>query len=216
MTEDADRQFLTPGARFGRYELIRPIAAGGMGEVFEAQHVELKKRVAFKALHSSLAEDPDARERFLHEGKAACRIHHPNVVQIFDVGIEHDVPYLVMEYLEGENLTALLDREGPLSPKRIAHVMRPVIAAVATAHEEGVLHRDLKPDNIFLHEGKHGFLEPKLLDFGISKVVDGAEAVLTGGGTLIGTPMYMSPEQATRARPLDERSDQYSLGVILY
>lgn len=210
-------QELGPGTQFGRYKIVRLIGAGAMGTVYEATHVDLKKRVAFKALNPAVALDEDARKRFLHEGEVASKIRHPNVVEVFDVGIEHDVPFLVMEFLEGEAFSDLLAREAPLSTEKLASIMLPVIAAVATAHEEGVLHRDLKPDNIFLARSRHDQITPKLLDFGISKLTNAQEAKnLTGGGTLLGTPMYMSPEAATRAKSIDARSDQYSLGVMLY
>jgi len=210
-------QELGPGTQFGRYKIVRLIGAGAMGTVYEATHVDLKKQVAFKALNPAVALDEDARKRFLHEGEVASKIRHPNVVEVFDVGIEHDVPFLVMEFLEGEAFSDLLAREAPLSTEKLASIMLPVIAAVATAHEEGVLHRDLKPDNIFLARSRHDQITPKLLDFGISKLTNAQEAKnLTGGGTLLGTPMYMSPEAATRAKSIDARSDQYSLGVMLY
>ncbi len=215
--QQMSQELLGPGTQFGRYRIVRLIGAGAMGTVYEATHVDLKKQVAFKALNPAVALDDEARKRFLHEGEVASKIRHPNVVEVFDVGIEHNVPYLVMEFLEGEALSDLLAREAPLSPEKLASIMLPVLAAVATAHEEGVLHRDIKPDNIFLARSRHDQITPKLLDFGISKLTDAQEAKnLTGGGTLLGTPMYMSPEAATRAKHIDARSDQYSLGVILY
>ena len=208
---------LRPGMRLGRYELVRFLGAGGMGAIYEAVHVDLKKRVGFKALRSIVAENEEARARFLREGEAASRIRHPNVVDVFDVGVEQGTPYLVMELLEGEDLSTYLEREGPLSVPRIVSIILPVVAAVATAHEMGVLHRDLKPENIFLAKLPHGLSTPKLLDFGISKFVDTHEALgLTDGANVIGTPMYMSPEQATMSKAMDSRSDQYSIGVILY
>ncbi len=208
---------LRPGTRLGRYELVRYLGAGGMGTIYEAVHVDLKKRVGFKALRSSIAENEEARTRFLREGEAASRIRHPNVVDVFDVGVEQGTPYLVMELLEGEDLGELLNREGLLPVPQIVNIMLPVVAAVATAHEMGVLHRDLKPENIFLAKLPHGLTTPKLLDFGISKFVDTHEALgLTDGANIMGTPMYMSPEQATKSKTIDSRSDQYSIGVILY
>lgn len=197
--------------------MVRYLSSGGMGTIYEAVHIDLKKRVGVKALRSSIAENEEARARFLREGEAASRIRHPNVVDVFDVGVVHGTPYLVMELLEGEDLGTLLNREGPLPVPQITNVILPVIAAVATAHEMGVLHRDLKPENIFLAKLPHGLATPKLLDFGISKFVDTHEALgLTDGGNIMGTPMYMSPEQATKSKTIDARSDQYSIGVILY
>ena len=208
---------LRPGMQLGRYKLVRFLGAGGMGTIYEAIHVDLKKRVGFKALRSFIADNEEARTRFLREGEAASRIRHPNVVDVFDFGVEHGTPYLVMELLEGEDLGALMKREGPLPVPQIVNIMLPVVAAVATAHEMSVLHRDLKPENIFLSRMPHGMRTPKLLDFGISKFVDTHEALgLTDASNVMGTPMYMSPEQATMSTEIDSRSDQYSIGVILY
>ncbi|MCG8557109.1 MAG: protein kinase [Proteobacteria bacterium] len=188
-----------------------------MGTVYEAVHTDLKKRVAFKALHTAYADSSQTRLRFLQEGELASRIRHPNVVEIFDVGVENKTPYLVMELLEGEDLASLLERKNRLSPSQIAHVLLPVVAAVATVHDEGILHRDLKPENIFLARHRHGIVQPKLLDFGISKLTDKKSALsLTLGATVVGTPQYMSPEQLTNSKTIDARTDQYSLGVIMY
>jgi len=207
---------LAPDTRFGRYRVVRCIGVGGMGAVYEAVHDDLEKRVALKTLHPSMAREPEARARFLREGRAASRIRHPNVVEVFDVGQHDDTLFLVMEHLAGEDLAALIAREGPLSVERLVDLMLPVIAAVATAHEEGVVHRDLKPENIFLAQTRNGAVQPKVLDFGISKVTGAPNAQrITGASSMIGTPLYMSPEQAQGAA-VDGRSDQYAIGVILY
>ena len=207
---------LAPDTRFGRYRVVRCIGVGGMGAVYEAVHDDLEKRVALKTLHPSMAREPEARARFLREGRAASRIRHPNVVEVFDVGQHDDTLFLVMEHLAGEDLAALLAREGPLSVERLVDLLLPVVAAVATAHEEGVVHRDLKPENIFLAQTRNGAVQPKVLDFGISKVsgVPNAQRI-TGASSMIGTPLYMSPEQ-TQGAAVDGRTDQYALGVILY
>lgn len=209
---------LQPGSRFGRYRVERKLGSGGMGAVYEALHVDLKKRVAIKALHPQVARDPEVRIRFLREGESAARIRHPNVVDIYDVGSEGDFSFLVMEYLEGHDLGAVLRQGRGMSSQEIARVLLPVSAALHAAHERGVVHRDIKPSNIFLAQGMFGETVPKLLDFGISKRLDeqGPDGGLTLTGAVMGTPYYMSPEQAHGDRAVDARSDQYSLGVIAY
>ena len=208
---------LRPGAAFGRYEIVRPLGAGGMGAVFEAVHVELGKRVAIKALLPQLAARDDVRARMIREGRAAAQIRHPNVVDIFDVGTHDGITYLVMELLEGEDLGQHLKRRGPLAPDASIDVLLPVLAGLSAAHARGVLHRDLKPANIFLTRGHHGELSPKLLDFGIAKTLSlDAEQPLTTTGAIIGTPHYMSPEQVGASRDVAPASDQYSMGVITY
>ncbi len=204
------------GSVLGRYQLTRVLGEGGMGTVFEASHLDLGKRAAVKTLHARLAKTAEVRARFMREGQAASRIRHPNVVDVYDVGVEQDHPYLVMELLEGEDMGRLLAHESVLSAQRAADLLLPVVAAVAAAHELGVVHRDLKPDNIFLAVERTQ-VTPKVLDFGISKLVDREQAdALTSTGAFLGTPHYMSPEQAQGAKQLDARSDQYSLGAILY
>jgi len=202
---------------FGKYRIVRLMGEGGMGAVYEVVHPVLKKRFAIKTLLPTVAMQRDARTRFLREAEAASRINHPNVVAVLDVGTEGDTPYLVMEFLEGETLDGLLERRGMLPVADAVDLMLPVISAVSTAHEHGVIHRDLKPQNIFLSRGPWGEAIPKVLDFGVSKLVDDREAVaLTGTQAMLGTVTYMSPEQARGARGVDARSDQYAIGLILY
>ena len=204
------------GKVLGRYLLVRMLGEGGMGSVYEATHQELGRRAAIKVLHERYTRSVDVRQRFVREGQSASRVRHPNVVDVYDVGIEGNHPYLVMEFLEGETLGQFLDREGVLSTERTADLLLPVLAAVAAAHDVGVVHRDLKPENIFLSAERNS-IKPKVLDFGISKIVDRDVAEqLTGTGAFLGTPQYMSPEQAQGAKHIEHRSDQYSLGVILY
>jgi serine/threonine-protein kinase len=215
-TGDGQGDGLAPGTLLGRYEIRRQLGRGGMGAVYEAIHRDLKKRVAVKVLMPQLASNEEARQRFLREGEAASRIRHPHVVDVTDVGGDGTLSYLVMEFLEGEDLAGRLAR-GPLSPQEAADILLPVVAGVAAAHDEGVVHRDLKPENIFLSRQKHGGLHPKVLDFGISKVSGGSGSMaLTGTAATFGTPFYMPPEQLRGARQADHRSDQYALGVVLY
>jgi len=220
VTETSDpfsSETLPPGTTLGRYEIRRLIGRGGMGCVYEAVHRDLKKRVAIKTLLPSLAASDEARIRFLREGEAASRIRHPNVVDVTDVGVEGLTSFLVMEYLEGEDLSALIGRQGALSVEQTVDFMLPVAAAIATAHEQGVIHRDLKPANILLARSAVGGIQPKVLDFGISKVTgDRGTMVLTGTGATFGTTFYLPPEQLQGARQADAKSDQYALGTIVY
>ncbi len=201
---------------FGRYQIVRLLGEGGMGAVYEAIHTGLKKRVAIKTLLPSIAENPDAQARFLREGEAASRINHPNVVDVTDVGSEDGIPYLVMEYLDGETLADLIDRKGPLPITLVVDLLLPVLNAVASGHDQSVIHRDLKPQNIFLARGSWGDSLPKVLDFGVSKIADGKSPALTGTMAVLGTASYMSPEQARGAKVVEAASDQYALGLILY
>jgi eukaryotic-like serine/threonine-protein kinase len=203
---------LPEGLRFGKYQVTRLIGYGGMSEVYEAVHIGLHKRVALKILRPDFAENEEARERFVSEGVNAARIRHTNVVDVTDVGIVYQLPFLVMALLEGEDLSALYDRQGRMPVAEVVDLLLPIASAVAVGHEQGVVHRDLKPDNIFLHrEGCR--IIPKVLDFGVSRVLNGKRITLNA--SVFGTPHYMSPEQA-RGAPTDARTDQYSLGVILY
>jgi len=205
------------GERFGKYAIVRRVGVGGMGDVYEGRHVELEKRVAIKTLRRDRAGDPEARARFHREGTAAARVRHPHAVEVFDVGEADGTPYLVMEFLEGEDLAAWLAREGPRPPAEIADVMLPVLAAVAAAHDEGVLHRDLKPANVFLARTRDGEVLPKVVDFGVSSIASVQQlGAITHSHAIVGTPAYMSPEQTQGMRDLTAASDQYALGVIAY
>jgi Protein kinase domain len=207
---------LVPGTMLGRYEIRRLLGRGGMGAVYEAVHSDLKKRVAVKVLFGSLAANDEAKQRFLREGEAASRIRHPHVVDVTDVGTDGNLTYLVMEFLEGEDLASRVHR-GPLPVQEAADILLPVFAGVGAAHDEGVIHRDLKPENIFLARPRHGGIQPKVLDFGVSKVIGDAKVMaLTGTAATFGTPFYMPPEQLRGARQADQKSDQYALGVVLY
>ncbi len=199
---------------FGRYELVAYLGSGAMSDVFVAMHTGLRKRVALKILRPSLRHDREAVERFSREGECAARITHPNVVAVTDVGNHQNVPYLVMELLEGEPLDQMIEREGPLPLSAAIDLILPILEGVAATHAAGVLHRDIKPANILLSRTPDGSLVPKLVDFGIATVEERRN--ITGAAGPIGTPHYMSPEQARGARGLNERSDQYSVASMLY
>ncbi len=206
------------GARFGSYILGPCIGEGGMARVYRAEHEGLQRHVALKVLLDGLDKDSHARERFLREGRIAAAIKHPNVVNIFDVGVHQGTPYLVMELLEGQELGTLLISEGAVAESTLMDVIIPIVAGLAAVHDAGTVHRDLKPGNIFLARGRNDEIEPKLLDFGISKAFGAEQGNRTSShsqGLRMGTPFYMSPE-ALQGREMTPLSDQYSLGVVLY
>jgi hypothetical protein len=206
-----------PADEFGPYRVIRQIGSGGMASIFEATDTRLGHRVAIKRLHPHVAGRPGATERFLREGRAAARVRHPHVVQVFALGSEGENAYLAMELLEGCDLGAALAREGRLSIEDALELLLPVTAAVATAHDAGVIHRDLKPSNVFVSRGPGGRKWPKVVDFGVSKVLSHGDAgAITATDGVLGTAAYMAPEQARAVRDASFRSDQYSLAVILY
>jgi serine/threonine-protein kinase len=195
------------------------IGEGGMGAVFSATHVITGRRLAVKWMLPDVANSEDARQRLVREAQAAGRINHPNVVDVYDVGEHEGSPFLVMELLQGETLTTGLER-GALKIPEIVSVLVSAIEGVAAAHHQGVIHRDIKPDNIFLCRDAQGALiTAKVLDFGISKVSSMGGVVnprLTKTGAVMGTPYYMSPEQIRGVAEIDARVDIYAFGVILY
>ncbi len=201
-----------------KYKLIRLIGEGGMGEVYEAEHTVLGRRVAIKFLHPDLAGNEQLLQRFFQEAKIAGNLGHPNICEVTDVGTADDgAPYMIMPYLEGRSLREVLD-EGMLALPRVVDIMAQVLSGLAKAHDAGIVHRDLKPANIFLTRVGDRTDFVKLLDFGISKVVRQGEvgSGLTVTGTIMGTPYYMAPEQARGQRDLDGRADIYSAGVVLF
>jgi serine/threonine-protein kinase len=202
-----------------RYRVLEKLAAGGMGEVYRAEHIELMKPVAVKVMLPDLSRDAEFVARFKREAVAASRIGAPNIVDISDFGRTEDGRfYFVMELLDGRTLASHV-KEGPFSTRRVANVGLQIARALAAAHDKGIVHRDLKPDNVMLLQrpGQPDFA--KVLDFGVAKVSPGGtghtHAGLTQIGTVVGTPQYMSPEQAS-GLPVDARTDIYSLGLILY
>jgi serine/threonine protein kinase len=197
-----------------RYDVERLLGVGSMGLVYRCRHTVLNKTVALKIIRQDLAQDDETIGRFVTEAKAASAIGSEHIVEVFDFGkLPDGATYLVMEYLEGLTLGEAMDADGGLALEDAIGIATRVAAALSAAHAVGVVHRDLKPDNVFLQRGEDGWFV-KVLDFGIAKVM-GSGQKLTAVGSVIGTPHYMSPEQATGART-DERSDIYSLGVILY
>jgi eukaryotic-like serine/threonine-protein kinase len=202
----------------GRYRVERLLGRGGMGAVYEGRHTVVGKRVAIKMLHAEFAANEEVLKRFYREAQAAAAIGHKNIIDVMDVGVTPlNEPYLVMEYLEGEDLESMLSRTGPLSLEATCGIMEPALLALAAAHAKGIVHRDLKPANIFLCREESGTPTVKLIDFGISKISSPEGSTkLTQTGSLLGTPAYMSPEQAKGLSAIDHRSDIYSMGVILY
>ncbi len=201
----------------GRYELIRLIDEGGMGAVYLGRHVKLGRSTAVKFLHKELLGQTTVVKRFYREAQAASAIAHPNIIDVYDVGVaDWGEPYIVMEYLEGENLDSLLKRKGPIDLPAALGVLEPALRALGAAHEKGIVHRDLKPENIFITRPPDSPPLVKLIDFGISKFVEGDLSKLTRTGTLLGTPSFMSPEQARGKGEFDHRADLYSTGVILF
>jgi eukaryotic-like serine/threonine-protein kinase len=203
------------GSQFGVYVVGPCIGEGGMARVYRAEHAGLKRQVALKVMTQYFARDSEGRERFLREARIAAAIKHPNVVNIFDVGVCQGIPYLVMELLEGEDLEKVLLSRGSLDEGTIIDLVVPVVAGLVAVHDAGIVHRDLKPGNIFLARGRNDEIEPKLLDFGISKASGKDHMRLTAAnGSLMGTPFYMAPE-AVQGAEMTPLSDQYALGVVL-
>ncbi len=197
-----------------KYRLLEPIGAGGMGTVFRAEHLTLGSEVAVKLLTSGATASEAVLERFKREARAVAQLKTPNVVQVFDYGVHDGQPYMVMELLEGEDLEAVLVREGTVPLRRTAEILRQVCKGLTQAHAAGLVHRDLKPANLFL-ASVAGDEVVKILDFGIAKHADLERSpVLTSNNAVLGSPLYMSPEQ-TRSERVDARSDLWSLGVVL-
>jgi len=204
----------------GKYKIEKLIKTGGMGAVYRGRHVLMDKTVAIKVLRPSLAGDDAVVARFSREAKAASKISHPHAVSVTDFGeAENGVVFLVMEYLDGRTLKEVIVKEGPLSLGRAVEIVRQVAGALDAAHGQGVIHRDLKSENIMLvsHNGDEW---AKVLDFGIAKILQpvgsAADAEITQANLVVGTPQYMSPEQCSQSGALDARSDVYSLGIIVH
>src|SRR5512135_3024188 len=197
----------------GAYTIEAEIGRGGMGVVYRARDEKLKRVVAVKVLPPELAYRRDIRARFVREAETAARLSHPNIVPIHSVGEADDLVYFVMGYVDGESLALRLKRRGRLSLEEARRICRETADALSAAHQQGVIHRDVKPDNILL-EGTRGRV--MVTDFGIAKALSAEGGTLTDTGIAIGTPAFMSPEQAAGERVIDGRSDLYSLGVVGY
>src|SRR4029079_17233484 len=209
---------LSAGARLGSYEILSPLGAGGMGEVYRARDPRLQREVAIKILNEAAAASPERQRRFAQEAIAAGALNHPNILVVYDVGVEAGVPYIVSEFIDGESLRAEMQR-GRISLRRLVDIAARIADGLAAAHAAGIVHRDLKPENVMVtRDGRI-----KIVDFGLAKArADEAEDELraagpteTATGLVMGTVPYMSPEQAAGS-PADFRSDQFSCVVTLY
>jgi len=201
------------GFLVGPYKVLRPLAKGGMGIVYLAEHGELKRRVALKVLLTDLSENAGAEERFRREGRAIAALDHPNIVRIHDFGQARDLKYLVMEYVEGKSMEQVLREKGGLPPGQVARYALQVADALRHAHERGVIHRDVKPANLLVARDD----TVKVLDMGLARFYDDTADNLTdrvGRGSVLGTPDYIAPEQALHKA--DRQSDVYSLGATIY
>jgi len=198
------------------YQVTRLVGEGGMGRVYEARHLRLKdRRFAIKVLHAEMARDPEIVARFQREAESASSIGHPNVIDVYDVHKTPDgVPYIVGEFLEGHEFGGQLENQGRVDVATAVHIARQVCKALSAAHKKGIVHRDMKPENVFLVE-HDGHVSVKVIDFGISKVGEAGKTNLTKTGMIMGTPSYMSPEQA-RGDRVDHRTDVYAVGAMLY
>jgi serine/threonine protein kinase len=201
-----------------KYRLTTRLGRGGMAEVWRAEHLSSGRNFAIKLMHAFSADNDDVRERFLREARASSRIRHPGIVDVIDVGeLDDGIPYLVMELLDGLPLSEVLDCENALCVRDLVSIIADVARAVGAAHAEGVVHRDLKPANIFLHrERGTGLHRAKVVDFGVSKIAAAGDGIQTLTNEVLGSPRYMSPEQARSAARTDARTDLWALGVILF
>jgi serine/threonine protein kinase len=211
---------LEPGSTIqAKYRIVRSIGRGGMGEVFEGENIHIRRRVAIKVLNACAALRPDVVDRFEREAQAAGRIGSDHILEVLDLGaLAGGERFIVMEYLDGETLGERLQRMGHLTPAELLPILRQALLGLKAAHAAGIIHRDLKPDNVFICREKAGVPDfVKLIDFGISKFQSpDCEMTKTRTGALMGTPYYMSPEQARGTREIDHRIDLYAVGVILY
>jgi eukaryotic-like serine/threonine-protein kinase len=194
-----------------RYRVVSRVARGGMATVYRARDERLDREVALKVMHASLADDEEFVSRFIREARSTARLSHPGVVAVFDQGADDGHVYLAMEYVEGRTLRDLIDEGGPLTPRQAFDILEPVLAALAAAHAAGIVHRDVKPENVLLAEDGR----VKVADFGLARAVSSVSSVTRSTGVLIGTVAYLSPEQVVRG-VADARSDVYATGILMY
>lgn len=204
----------------GKYRIVRLLGTGGMGAVFEGENLRIRRRVAIKMLHAGVSDQVEVVRRFEREAQAAALVGSEHICEVLDLGLLADgTRYMVMEYLDGETLGSRITRSGRLSPAQSTPLLLQVLEALGAAHTAGIIHRDLKPDNIFILPQRSGIRDfVKILDFGVSKFAQasGEEMGVTRAGAVVGTPYYMSPEQARGSSVVDARSDIYAIGVLLY
>src|SRR3954464_1679537 len=200
------------------YRISRLIGIGGMGAIYEAAHIGAGKRVAIKMMSRELAAHPEALARFRREVQVTTELAHPHIIEVVDFGASPTgEPYLVMEFLEGEDLEQALERQGRMPLPAAGQIIKQVASALAVAHGEGVVHRDLKPGNVFLKQVEGGGVFVKVVDFGISKVLKATTTKLTMARAVVGTPEFMAPEQAAgRVDQVDHRSDQWALACLAW
>ncbi len=204
----------------GKYRIVRLLGTGGMGAVFEGENIRIRRKVAIKMLHGSVSTNPEVVARFEREAQAAALVGSDHICEVLDLGMLPDqTRYMVMEYLEGDTLSGLIKRAGRLTPAQSIPILGQILDALGSAHAAGIIHRDLKPDNVFILPQKGGVQNfVKILDFGVSKFsqLGGEEMNVTRAGAVVGTPYYMSPEQARGSSAIDNRTDIYAIGVLLY
>lgn len=200
----------TAGLQVGPYRIMEQLGQGGMATVFKAYHASLDRYVAIKVLHQAFMEDPNFLARFQREARLVAKLEHPNIVPIYDYAEYEGQPYLVMKFIEGETLKARL-QQGPLSPAEVSRMVELVGSALTYAHKQGILHRDIKPSNVILANDGQVYLA----DFGLARIAQSGESTLTTD-MVLGTPQYISPEQAMAKKDLDEGTDIYSFGVMIY